>query len=46
MTTPFIETEAGLRSGDFEIVWARNSKEFFFANSFVIHGKGGLIADP
>ena len=42
----FQQTDQGIRRDDFEIIWARNSKEFFFSNTFLIHGKKGLIIDP
>lgn len=42
----FKETEHGRRCGDVEIVWAKNSKTFFFANSLVIHGEQPWVVDP
>lgn len=42
----FTETEQGRRSGDVELIWAKNSKTFFFANSLVIHGTSPIIVDP
>lgn len=40
------DTEHGNRIGDVEFIWARNSKEFLFANSIYIRGKPSLIIDP
>ncbi len=42
----FKETEHGHRCGNVELVWARNSKDFFFANSIVVHGEQPIIIDP
>lgn len=42
----FKETPAGLRLKDVELVWAQNSREFFFANSMVIHGTTPIVVDP
>jgi endoribonuclease LACTB2 len=42
----FEPTNHGLRFGNFEIIWAQNSKDFFFSNTFLFHGKNGLIIDP
>jgi glyoxylase-like metal-dependent hydrolase (beta-lactamase superfamily II) len=42
----FQETSQGCRLKDVELVWARNSKEFFFANSVVVHDSHALIIDP
>ena len=39
-------TEHGLRFGDIEFIWARNSKEFFFSNSILIHDSQTTIVDP
>lgn len=39
-------TEHGLRLGDIEFIWARNSKEFFFSNSILIHDSQTTIVDP
>jgi glyoxylase-like metal-dependent hydrolase (beta-lactamase superfamily II) len=33
-------TPYGARIGDVEFIWARNSKEFLFSNSILIHGPG------
>ncbi len=44
--TDFHETEHGHRKGDVELVWARNSKDFFFANTIVIHDDSPIIIDP
>lgn len=46
MSTIFKETEHGHRLGDVELIWAHNSKDFFFANSIVVHGKDPIIIDP
>lgn len=46
MPAPIIETEYGSRIGDVEFIWARNSKEFLFANSIFIRGKPSFIVDP
>lgn len=41
------ETEHGIRLRDVELIWARNSKEFFFSNSILIHdGKSPTLVDP
>lgn len=39
-------TEFGAKIGPVEFIWARNSKEFLFANSIFIRGKPSLIVDP
>lgn len=39
-------TEHGLRLGDIEFIWARNSREFFFSNSVLIHDSQTTIVDP
>lgn len=41
-----IPTEYGSRIGDVEFIWARNSKEFLFANSIYIRGNPAIIVDP
>lgn len=42
-----LETENGLRVGDIELIWARNSKEFFFSNSILIHDSvSPTLVDP
>ncbi len=46
MHKDFKETEHGHRCGNVELVWARNSKDFFFANSIVVHGHEPIIIDP
>lgn len=46
MTDPFTPTPYGCRLGDVELVWAQNSKDFFFANSIVIHGSQPIVVDP
>ncbi len=40
------ETEHGALVGDVEFIWARNSKEFFFSNSILIHDTQPTIVDP
>lgn len=40
------ETEHGVQLGAVELIWARNSKEFLFANSVVVHGSRPVIIDP
>ncbi|MCC6271833.1 MAG: MBL fold metallo-hydrolase [Deltaproteobacteria bacterium] len=39
-------TEHGLRLGDIEFIWARNSRDFFFSNSILIHDSQTTIVDP
>lgn len=39
-------TEHGTRIGDVEFIWARNSREFFFSNSILIHDTQTTIVDP
>ena len=39
-------TENGTRLGDVEFIWARNSKEFFFSNSILIHDTQTTLVDP
>lgn len=39
-------TENGLRLGDIEFIWARNSRDFFFSNSILIHDSQTTIVDP
>lgn len=46
MSELFEKTEAGVRHDGLEIIWAQNSKDFFFANSLVFHGRSPLIVDP
>jgi len=46
MTVEPKATEHGLRLGDVEFIWARNSKEFFFSNSILIHDTETTIVDP
>jgi hypothetical protein len=46
MTHEIIPTEYGSRIGDVEFIWARNSKEFLFANSIYIRGNPSFIIDP
>lgn len=41
-----IDTTYGSQIGDVEFIWARNSKEFLFANSILIKGKPSIIVDP
>ncbi len=40
------QTEHGSQIGDVEFIWAKNSKEFLFANSIYIRGKPSIIVDP
>jgi len=40
------DTEHGTQIGDVEFIWARNSKEFFFSNSILIHDSLTTIVDP
>ena len=42
----FKESEHGHRCGQVELVWARNSKDFFFANTIIVHDKSPIIIDP
>ncbi len=44
-TTP-IPTDYGTRIGEVEFIWARNSKEFLFSNSILIHGDKPVLVDP
>lgn len=47
MSSPEFQTsEAGLRWGDLELVWAQNSRDFFFSNSIVLHGDPMIVVDP
>jgi glyoxylase-like metal-dependent hydrolase (beta-lactamase superfamily II) len=46
MSVTFNKTPHGHRIGDVELIWARNSKDFFFANTFVVHDKVPIIIDP
>ena len=41
-----IQTEHGAQIGEVEFIWAKNSKEFLFANSILIHGDEPIIIDP
>lgn len=41
-----LQTEYGARIGDVEFIWAKNSKEFLFANSIFIRGKPSFLVDP
>jgi len=44
---PEVKTsETGARIGDVELIWARNSKEFLFSNSILVHGDEPIIVDP
>lgn len=40
------QTEHGSQIGDVEFIWARNSKEFLFANSILIKGSPSILVDP
>ncbi len=44
--TSFEATPFGCRAGNVEVVWAQNSKDFFFANSLIIHGEQPIVIDP
>ena len=46
MTDNFLESEHSTRVGDVEFIWARNSKEFLFSNSILVHGDNPVIIDP
>lgn len=46
MSSKIKQTEYGSQIGDVEFIWARNSKEFLFANSVLIKGKPSIIIDP
>ncbi len=39
-------TPQGAQIGDVEFLWARNSKEFLFANSIFIKGSPAILVDP
>ncbi len=40
------KTENGVQLGHVEFIWARNSKEFFFSNSILIHDSQATVVDP
>lgn len=44
--TSLITTEHSSRLGAVEFIWARNSKEFLFSNSILVHGERPVIVDP
>lgn len=46
MPAEITTTEHGDRIGDVEFIWARNSREFLFANSIFIKGSPSIIVDP
>lgn len=46
MSITIKQTEHGSRIKDVEFIWARNSKEFLFANSVLVHGDQSVIVDP
>lgn len=50
MTSPVAEqiqqSEDSLRVGNVEFIWARNSREFLFSNSILIHGDKAILVDP
>lgn len=46
MPLNLISSEHSSRLGDVEFIWARNSKEFLFSNSILIHGTTPVIVDP
>jgi glyoxylase-like metal-dependent hydrolase (beta-lactamase superfamily II) len=41
-----LSTEHSSRLKEVEFIWARNSKEFLFSNSILIHGERPVIVDP
>lgn len=44
--TTIQHTETGVRLGAVEFIWARNSTEFLFSNSILVHGDEPVIVDP
>lgn len=46
MPSEITTTDFGDKIGDVEFIWARNSKEFLFANSIYVRGKPSIIIDP
>ncbi len=40
------KTSHGIRVGDVEVIWAKNSQEFLFSHSLLIHGENPIIIDP
>jgi Zn-dependent hydrolases, including glyoxylases len=46
MTSVPVKTENGTQIGDVEFIWARNSREFFFSNSILIHDTETTLVDP
>ncbi len=46
MTASIDTTEYGSKLGSVEFIWARNSKEFLFANSIYVKGSPSIIVDP
>lgn len=46
MAATIENTEHGNQIGSVEFIWARNSKEFLFANSIYIRGSTSYIVDP
>lgn len=40
------KTRHGARVGKVELIWAKNSKEFFFSNSVLIHDGSPTLVDP
>ncbi len=46
MAEEMIQTDHGSLIGDVEFIWAKNSKEFLFANSIYVRGKPSFIIDP
>lgn len=39
-------TDFGARLGDLELIWAKNSEEFFFSNTLYLRGPQGIVIDP
>src|SRR3990167_7508085 len=46
VTADITATAYGSKLSNIEFVWARNSREFVFSNSIVIHGSPALVIDP
>lgn len=46
MNQTITQTDHGCRIKDVEFIWAKNSKEFLFSNSILIHGEKPVIVDP
>lgn len=41
-----VTTEHGIKVGPIEFLWAKNSREFLFANSIYIQGEPSFLIDP